>query len=480
VNDQAEGYYTATDLKLPVLGLPSAGSYASTVASLVNAITNTAANWNGTSPMFIPVQGIAWDITPANCQTVVSSLDPAKYVVVRPDQLFLLYQQSVGISKGDGASPFIATPPASQLAYAGANVAFTVIASGTAPLSYQWRLNGTNIPGAAAGSYTRSAVQLSDTGNYSVVVTNNYGSVTSSIAVLTFGSQPVLGFNGSGLNWADSGTGYYVYSPPAITGDVLTLTDGAGGEDRSSFFNDPQYIGAFTASFVYQAGGDKAADGAAFCLQNDPRGPSALGGGGGALGVGPDASISPSLEVEVNLYNGNGEKVGYLIGTNGLTGSAGANGNYLAPGAVQINSGDPISITVNYANPLMTLTFTDAVARASFTTNLNVGDLTEALGANTAYIGFTGADGGSSSVQTISHFSFLSFPEASIGANGTNLFVSWPGGTPGYTLQQNSDLTTTNWVNVTNQLVVTNGLNVFATPGNNGGNSFYRLLLPTP
>lgn len=479
VNDQAGGYYTTSDLKLPVIGFPSAGSYASTVASLVNSITNTAAGWNGTSPMFIPVQGIAWDITPANCQTVVSSLDPSKYVVVRPDQLFLLYQQSVGLSKSDGAPPFISTPPASQLAYAGANVTFTVIASGTAPLSYQWLQNGINIPGATASSYTRPAVTLPDTGNYSVIVTNNYGAVTSSIAVLTFGSQPVLGFNGNGLDWAVTDNGYYVYSPAAVTGDVLTLTDGNGGEDRACFFSDPQYIGAFTASFVYQAGGNKAADGAAFCLQNDPRGPSALGGGGGGLGVGPASSISPSFEIELNLYTGNGQNVGYLIGTNGLTGSAGANGNYLAPGTVQINSGDPIGITINYADPQLTLTFTDAVAHTTFTTNVNVGDLTRLLGANTAYLGFTGADGGSSSLQTISHFSFLSFPEASIGANGTNLLVAWPGGTPGYTLQQNSNLTTTNWVDVTNSPVLTNGLNVLATP-DNGSNSFYRLRLPVP
>jgi hypothetical protein len=477
VNDQSGGYYTGTDLKLPVLGLPANGSYASTVAGLVNAITNTAANWNGASPMFIPVQGIAWDITPADCQTVVSSLDPAKYIVVRPDQLFLLYQQSIGAGKG-GAAPFVATPPVSQSAYAGANVAFTVIASGTSPLSYQWLLNGTNIPGATASLHTRPTVQLPDAGNYSVVVTNDYGSVTSSIAVLTFGNQP-LAFNGGGLNWTVSDSGYAVYSPMAITGNVLTLTDGGGGEDRSCFFNEPQYIGAFTASFVYQAGGNKAADGADFCIQNDPRGASALGGGGGELGIGPASPVSPSLAVELNLYTGNGEKVGYLIGTNGLTGSSGGNGNYITPGAVQINSGNPIRIAINYANPLMTLTFTDTVAHASSTTNMNVGDLTQLLGTNVAYIGFTGADGGVSSLQTISNFSFLSFPAAKISASGTGLLLSWPGGTPGYSLQQNPDLTTTNWVNVTNQIILTNGLNVFSAPYS-GSNSFYRLLPPAP
>jgi hypothetical protein len=204
-----------------------------------------------------------------------------------------------------------------------------------------------------------------------------------------------------------------------------------------------------------------------------------LGGGGGELGVGPASPISPSLEVELNLYTGNGEKMGYLIATNGLTGSSGANGNYLAPGAIQVNSGDPIAITVNYANPLMTLTFTDAVAHTTFTTNMNVGDLTQLLNTNAAYVGFTGADGGSTSIQTISNFSFLSFPSAQIDGNGASLFISWPGGTPGYALQQNLDLTTANWVNVTNQTVLTNGLNIITAP-NNGSNSFYRLFLPAP
>lgn len=475
IDDQDDGYFTTDYQTLAGFGFPSSGSYASTVSDLVGAVTNTAANWNGSSPMFIAVQGDAWNVTPANCQTLASSLPSTKYVLVRPDQLFLLYQESVGMSKG-GAPPYLSAPPASQLASPGGNVTFAVTASGTGPLSYQWQFDGTNIPGATGTNYPLSNAQISQAGNYQVVVTNLYGSVTSSVASLTFGYQP-LGFDGSGLNWTVSENGYYVYSPPAITGNILTLTDGAGGENRSAFFNNPQYIGAFTASFVYQAGGNKAADGAAFCLQDDPRGPSALGGGGGQLGVGPAPAIMPSIELELNLYTGNNEKVGYMVETNGLTGSAGGNGNYLAPGNVQINSGDPIAVTVNYSNPQMTLTFTDAVARTSFTTNLYVGSLPQLLGTNIAYIGFTSADGGASSIQTISDFSFLSHPAAAIGANGTSLLVSWPGGAPGYTLQQNASLNTTNWVNVTSQSLFTNGVN-YVTPPNNGSNLFYRLVLP--
>jgi uncharacterized delta-60 repeat protein len=64
-------------------------------------------------------------------------------------------------------------------------VVFNVTAIGTPPLSYQWRKGVTSLPAATAASLTLTNVQVSDNGNYSVVVTNAYGSVTSSVATLT-------------------------------------------------------------------------------------------------------------------------------------------------------------------------------------------------------------------------------------------------------------------------------------------------------
>jgi hypothetical protein len=478
VNDQSDGYYTTLDGTLPVIGFPSSANYAITVSNLLYGITNTAATWTGLSPMFIAVQARSWGITPADCQTVMNSLDPAKYVVVRPDHLFLLYKKAAGLGQG-GAVPYVATQPASQLASVGTNVTFNVIATGTAPLIYQWRMNETNIPGATNSIYTRSSVQLSDTGSYQVVVANAYGFVTSSVATLTFGNQP-LGFNGNGLNWTvNQNSNYYVYSTPAIAGNLLTLTDDGGSEARSFFFNHPQYIGAFKTAFTYQVGGSKSADGASFCLQNDSRSIAALGGGGGQLGVGTANPITPSIELELNLFTGGGQNMGYTVLTNGLTGAVGGNGNYHAPGSVNLKSGDPISIAMNYANGQMNLTFTDAVARTSFATNLNVGDLTRIMGTNIAFVGFTGADGGSTSIQTISNFSFVSIPPVAIQSNGTNVLISWPVAAPGYTMQQNSDLTTTHWMNVTNQNLLTNGLNQVTMPLSRS-NQFYRLVLPPP
>ena len=470
-DDYQDGYYMRSYSGTPFAGFPANANYASTVSNLLAAITNTVSSWNGSAPMFVSVEGDAWNLKPADCQTFASSLN-TNFVVVRPDHLFLLYRESAGLGLG-GSAPYVATQPASQSAVVGTNITFSVIASGTGPLSYQWQFNGANIPGATAAAYSKSNVQVTDAGNYQVVITNSYGSVTSGAAAITFGSQPVE-FNGNGLNWTVNQNGsYYPYATPTFGNNAITLTDNTGSEAQSIFFDSRQYIGAFEATFTYQAGGNRAADGASFCLQNDPRGITALGGGGGNLGV---SGITPSIELELNLFTGNGQNVGYTVLTNGLTAASGANGNYHAPGSLNVAGGDPINVTVNYAAGIMSLTFTDSIANTSFSTNLTVGDLTQLLGTNAAWVGFTGADGGSTSVQTISNFSFTSIPSTAIQSGNGDVLISWPGATPGFALQENPDLTTSNWINVTNATVLTNNVEQVTIPA--AINMFYRLALP--
>ena len=73
------------------------------------------------------------------------------------------------------------------------NVTFSVTATGTAPLTYQWRFNSSPIAGATAAAYTRSNAQPADIGSYSVVVTNSAGTATSSNATLSlFVPAPIL------------------------------------------------------------------------------------------------------------------------------------------------------------------------------------------------------------------------------------------------------------------------------------------------
>ncbi|MFA6545891.1 MAG: immunoglobulin domain-containing protein, partial [Limisphaerales bacterium] len=87
---------------------------------------------------------------------------------------------------------FISSQPTNRTVLAGSNASFTVTAAGTPPFSYQWRFNGTDIPGATASSLLVPNAQFSNSGSYSVLVTNAYGSSSSSSAVLTVNSPPVI------------------------------------------------------------------------------------------------------------------------------------------------------------------------------------------------------------------------------------------------------------------------------------------------
>lgn len=89
--------------------------------------------------------------------------------------------------------PYITAQPQGVTAPTGSNVTFNATAGGTTTLAYQWRLNGTNIAGATSSSYTRLNAQAIHAGNYSVVVTNTSGLITSSVAALTLTpTQPLL------------------------------------------------------------------------------------------------------------------------------------------------------------------------------------------------------------------------------------------------------------------------------------------------
>ncbi|MDY0392739.1 MAG: immunoglobulin domain-containing protein, partial [Candidatus Bipolaricaulis sp.] len=91
-----------------------------------------------------------------------------------------------------GTPPTISTPPTAQTACVGGKVTFSVTAAGTAPLSYQWRKDGTAISGATTATYTIGSVAAGDAGSYTVVVTNAAGSITSAAAVLTVNVPPTL------------------------------------------------------------------------------------------------------------------------------------------------------------------------------------------------------------------------------------------------------------------------------------------------
>lgn len=129
-------------------------------------------------------------------------------------------------------APSITAQPSDSSVSAGQTATFSVAASGTSPLNYQWRKNAANISGANTASYTTPATISGDNGaKFDVVVSNSAGSMTSSAAMLTVTgaapalqsiavtpASPSLGI-GNALQFTATGT-YSDHSTKNITGSV--------------------------------------------------------------------------------------------------------------------------------------------------------------------------------------------------------------------------------------------------------------------
>lgn len=81
--------------------------------------------------------------------------------------------------------PSITTQPTNVTVIKGQSATLAAVVDGSPPLSLQWRKNGSPVGGATTNIYTIPSTVYADAGNWDLVVTNNFGSVTSSVAVLT-------------------------------------------------------------------------------------------------------------------------------------------------------------------------------------------------------------------------------------------------------------------------------------------------------
>src|SRR5665213_573418 len=116
-------------------------------------------------------------------------------------------------------APTITTQPVGKTNSPGANVSFIVVATGTAPLSYQWMENGNNIQFATLNVYSLNNVTASNTGTYSVSVSNPAGTVNSSNAPLVVEAPPVITGQPVGSTNLVGGTAALNVT---ATGDALT------------------------------------------------------------------------------------------------------------------------------------------------------------------------------------------------------------------------------------------------------------------
>jgi hypothetical protein len=205
--------------KFDVVVSNAAGSQTSTMATLtVNAaavaptITTQPANQTvtvgqtatfsvtatGTAPLSYQWQKNSANISGATAATYTTPAtalgdNGAKFDVVVSNAAGSQTSTMATLTVNAGAvAPTITTQPANQTVTAGQTATFSVTATGTAPLSYQWQKNSANISGATAAIYTTPAMALGDNGaKFDVVVSNAAGSQTSTTATLTVNAAAV-------------------------------------------------------------------------------------------------------------------------------------------------------------------------------------------------------------------------------------------------------------------------------------------------
>jgi hypothetical protein len=348
----------------------------------------------------------------------------------------------------------------------------TIAVTGTFPLGVNF-----TPPGTLSGT-----PPYGSDGAYTLTVTASNGISPNATQYLTlnvvgpsvFAAHP--NFNTNGFGWAlNSGA---VRGGPVINNDLLTLTDGLIAENGSAWFRYPLYVGAFEASFTYQDIGGGGADGVGFVIQNDPRGTTALGFGGGGLGY---AGITSSVAVLLNIYSGSPGGSGLMLGTNGVDvydGSGALSGNsYQSTAPVNLNGGNPIAVALLYTDGILQVSLTDTVTSANFQTDIPV-DVPAFTGTNAAWVGITGSDGGVLSHQTVTNFSYVPLPVLlSNPGSGGSVNLSWPASIYGYHLQSTSDLLGNVWADLPATVTQTNGFNLAMVPATDDS-QFFRLVLP--
>ena len=170
--------------------------------------------------------------------------------------------------------PYIVNQPFSQSGYAGYSITLSVSARGSLPLSYQWRFDGADIPGATNATLSLTNLSLAQAGYYHVVISNPFGQAISAKALLTVettdvvvwgnnaptnlppgltnlvavagGYGQVLGLKADGTveAWANPNYGYYTNIPPGAT-NVIAI---AAGPNNMALRSDETVIAA--GSFV--------------------------------------------------------------------------------------------------------------------------------------------------------------------------------------------------------------------------------------
>ena len=197
---QAANYWVDVVFKASSSGAPTISSQPASKTVTVGQTASFSATATGTAPLRYQWQKNGAAISGATSSSyttpaTTSTDNGAMFAVVVSNSVGKVTSSSAKLTVS--SAPAITSQPISKTITAGQTATFAVTASGPAPLSYQWRKNATSISGATAASYTTPSETTADSGaQFSVVVSNTAGSITSNSAALTVNTS-ILALNAS-------------------------------------------------------------------------------------------------------------------------------------------------------------------------------------------------------------------------------------------------------------------------------------------
>lgn len=186
-SDQVKPSMAITDTNFHHLAVTKSGT---TVSFYIDGVAYPAAAYSSTFSFSTSAAIGARGDTSGN--SFLGTIDEAAVYsrALPPAQIQAIYDAAISGKCLLAVPPFFVAHPTSQTVTAGVNVAFSAIAGGSVPMGYQWQFNGTTIKGATSSALALTNIQFSQSGSYSVVVTNAAGAALSSNAVLTVNYPP--------------------------------------------------------------------------------------------------------------------------------------------------------------------------------------------------------------------------------------------------------------------------------------------------
>jgi hypothetical protein len=277
------------------------------------------------------------------------------------------------------------------------------------------------LPTSASTKYTGSAINVSANAVIqAVAIQTGYTDSLVAQGVYQINTSNVINFP-SGFSAGDLIPVGYAY----LSGSAYRVSDTQTNTSGAAWFPVPVNIQTFSTAFTLQFNSGAGGNGMCFVIQNNPPpytsstgkainwsgGPTVVSGESNGMGYGGMNAVNGTAGQSFGILN----SVALAFDLWSVRNSVGVYTNGATPAGSQVatgltfNSSHAFNVSLSYSGTTLSLTMTDTVTGAKFTHNFTI-NIPSTVGANTAYVGFTGGTGGATAVQAVQSWTYTASP----------------------------------------------------------------------